>query len=161
MKEREKYLFRYKGHRIKIVHPSHPLLVASQANWDWKTGKKLLWNWQKDYITKFEYCKSPRFSPDGEKVAALVKDEKGYTIAVNGQTWKERFEECGSPQFSPDGEKVAAIVRDEKGHTIAVNGQIWKERFEECGPPRFSPDGKKIMVVVKEGGKYYRLVKEI
>jgi len=35
-------LFRYKDHYIRIVHPSHPLLVASQANWDWKTGKALI-----------------------------------------------------------------------------------------------------------------------
>jgi hypothetical protein len=130
--------------------------------WDWKTKEKFLVDWQKDYREKFKKGVGiPQFSPDGEKIAAWIKDEKGQTIAVNGQTWEERFKSCGDPHFSPDGEKIAACIEDEKGETIAVNGQTWEERFGFCGNPYFSPDGEKIMVIVKKEGKYYRLVKEV
>jgi len=136
---------------------------SPELSWDWDTKEKLLTDWENDYVKRFENCGDPYFSPDGKKIAAMVEDEKGWTIAVNGQTWKERFKCCGNPYFSPDGEKIAAWVwvRYKKGETIAVNGQTWKEGFEECGDPHFSPDGKKIMVVVKKEGKYYRLVKEV
>jgi len=134
---------------------------SPELSWDWDTKEKLVTDWENDYVKRFTICWSPHFSPDGEKIAAQVKDEKGWTIAVNGQTWKERFENCGHPHFSPDGEKIAARVKDEKGWTIAVNGQTWKERFKDCSVPHFSPDGKKIMVIVGKEGKYYRLVKEV
>jgi nucleoside diphosphate kinase len=59
--------------------------------WDWKTKEKFLVDWQKDYIEKFNMEPS-YFSPDGEKIAAWVKDKQGETIAVNGQAWEERFD---------------------------------------------------------------------
>ena len=71
-----------------------------ELSWDWDTEEKLLTDWE------IKYCDDPHFSPDGEKIAASVEDKEGETIAVNGQTWKERFEYCDDPYFSPDGEKI-------------------------------------------------------
>jgi hypothetical protein len=76
--------------------------------WDWETKKKLLTD---DYINnEFINCGSPVFSSDGEKIAIWVRNGQGHTIAVNGQTWKERFDWCSDPVFSPDGKRIMVIV---------------------------------------------------
>ena len=129
--------------------------------WDWEIGKKLIVDWKKDYKERFDDCWPPHFSPDGEKIAALVKIGEKWTVAVDGKPCKEMFDDCWSPQFSPDGKNVAVIVKIGGKKTISVDGKPWEERFDDCWSPQFSPDGKKIMVVIKEGNKYYRLVKEV
>jgi Tol biopolymer transport system component len=96
---------------IELTKKIEMMYRGPELSWDWETKEKLLTDWKKDYKGRFEDCLDPHFSPDGEKIAATVKDKKGWTIAVNGQTWEERFEWCGDPHFSPDGEKIMVIVR--------------------------------------------------
>jgi hypothetical protein len=98
---------------IELTKKIEMMYRGPESSWDWETKEKLLTDREKDYTERFKECEAPNFSPDGKKIAALVKDEKGWTIAVNGQTWEERFILCGDPHFSPDGEKIMVIVRKE------------------------------------------------
>ena len=118
--------------------------------WDWETGEKFLVDWERDYKERFKRCSDPQFSPDGGRVAAKIEDERGHSVAVDGQAWKKRFENCGYPQFSPDGGRIAASIRDEKGWSVAIDGQSWKERFGNCGYPKFSPDGGRIAASIRD-----------
>lgn len=105
-----------------------------------------------------EYVGEPVFSPDGEHVAAIVRDEGRFSIAVDGRPWSSSFETVWDPVFSPDGRTVVARVRGADGYTLAVNGRPWSRRLEMVWDPVFSPDGKRVLVRSVEGGHLLRQV---
>jgi hypothetical protein len=105
-----------------------------------------------------EYVGEPVFSPDGEHVAAIVRDEGRFSIAVDGRPWQHSFETVWDPVFSPDGRTVIAKVRTADGYTLAVNGRPWSRRLELVWDPVFNPDGKRVLVRCVEGGHLLRQV---
>jgi hypothetical protein len=109
----------------------------------------------------------PIFSPDGKKVAAVVKkDEPSYelkpynvwNIILDDHIWPEWFEMVWDPIFSPDGKKVAAKAEKNGKYSLVVNEKVWGKVFDALWPPVFSPDSSKILVRAIEDGKYYRHV---
>ena len=51
---------------------------------------------------------APVFSPDGQRVAAVVKEDNRWTVAVDGVPVKDDFEMVWDPVFSPCGQHVLA-----------------------------------------------------
>jgi hypothetical protein len=100
----------------------------------------------------------PVFSPDGKRVAAIVKDKGKWTIAVDGQPWDEVFDMIWDPHFSPDGSKVAAKAEKNGVFFIVMDGKVAGTSYEACWDPVFSPEGKKILVRAIDAGTYYRRV---
>ena len=94
------------------------------------------------------------FSPDGQSVACLAKD--------NGTPFSGDYEMTWAPVFSPDGTCVAAKVERNGGYTIVVNGVELAEDFKHVWPPVFSSDSSRLLVraVGKENhaDKYFRRV---
>lgn len=91
----------------------------------------------------------------GEKdIAAPVKTEKGWSLAVNGQpVWKD-FNQIWHQRVTPDG-KIAAVVSTEFGKwTVAVDGIPWKRSFQAVLAPFFSPESKKIGAVVRKNNQW-------
>ncbi len=114
----------------------------------------------------------PKFSPDGQKIAAVVASEFGrWTIAVDGSAWKQTFSDTVlDPVFYPDGKRVAAIAKESKDPTnmgsslhsiegndrwtIVVDGIPWNQDFDMIWDPVFSPDGSTVAVKAEINGKY-------
>ena len=114
--------------------------------------------WKKTYG---DCALAPVFSSDGARVAAVVKDDNRWTVAVDGLPWEETFDMVWDPVFSPSGDTVIAKVERKGRYSIAVDGCVWKRDFEALWEPVFSPDGAKLLVRVIDDGRYYRRVVEL
>ena len=111
--------------------------------------------WQKTFGDAVFF---PIFSPDGNRVAAIVIDNDRYTIAVDGKTWDTDFDMLWNLVFSPDGGMISAKAELNGRYMIVVDGRIGKHSFDELWDPVFSPDGTKLLVKCVEDGKYYRRI---
>ena len=103
----------------------------------------------------------PHFCPRGERVAAIVKQDNRWGMAVDGQAWPGTFDMVWDPVFSPSGEHVAAKVEKDGRYTLAVDGRVWSKSFDALWPPAFSPDGSQLLVRAMDGGKAVRSVVEL
>jgi Tol biopolymer transport system component len=100
----------------------------------------------------------PRFSPDGQRLAAVAKNEGVYTILTDDKLWSQRGEMVFPPLFSPDSSHLAARLDCGDGYTMVVNDRLWNRRFQWLWDPVFSPDSKKILIRSVEEGVYHRRV---
>ena len=93
------------------------------SGWDWEIGKKLI----ADISTwegMFENIEEPYASPDGEKVAAVVKTgEMEFSVCENDAPWERRFDKIWYLKFGPDN-RLTALVSDTGAWTVAVDGDI-------------------------------------
>jgi Tol biopolymer transport system component len=109
---------------------------------------------------------SPRFSPDGRRIAYHVDFEgnENHDVVVVGADGRgakkitDSVEDNYSPQFSPDGESIAFIsnrVRDlDNLYTVGSKGGKMKRLTNEPLPVRqfaWSPDGMRIAYVTGVG----------
>ncbi|MFH1132416.1 MAG: WD40 repeat domain-containing protein [Pseudomonadota bacterium] len=103
---------------------------------------------------------APVFSSDGQRVAAAVRDEGSWSVAVDGKRWSMLFDMVWNPVFNPNGNMVAAKVQQDGKFAIAVDGRIWEQGFcfDSLSDPVFSSDGKKLLVCGIEEGKCFRRV---
>jgi hypothetical protein len=100
----------------------------------------------------------PVFSPDGRRVAAAVRSNGEWSVAVNGEAWNATFDMVWDPVFSPGGDRVAARVEKNGALSLAIDGRLSRRRYEMLWNPLFSPDGKKLLIRAVEKGKYVRSV---
>jgi Tol biopolymer transport system component len=101
---------------------------------------------------------APVFSPDGQRVAAIVKDKDRWTVAVDGVPLKESFEMIWDPVFSPCGQQVLAMAEDSGRFVILANGRKYHKQFQKLWNPVFSPDGRNVLLKFIEDDKYCRQV---
>jgi len=139
--------------------------AKTPAGWTLVMNGKPIWG-------KFVQVLYPKFSPDGQRVAAVVAPDFGkWTVAVDGSPWGRTFSDAvWPPVFSPDGRRVAAIVKESKqpmhmqsalhnipGNdrwTIVVDGTPWQEDFDMIWEPVFSPGGDTVAAKAERNGKY-------
>ena len=89
-------------------------------NWDWETPEKrfAVGAWRDTY----GWVEEPYVSPDGEKIAAIVRlEDETFSVCVNGDVWPSSFEKIWHLRFAPDG-RLTALVCDEMEWTLAVDG---------------------------------------
>lgn len=128
-------------------------------SWDWESKEKMLADTAK-WKDKFEDVWEPYISPDGEKIASIVKVGEGeFNIAVNEGTWEEPFEKIWYSRFSPDSRLTALITKDMEW-TMAVDGKPWEQMYEYIWDTKFSADGKIIAATTKLDGVYGITVNE-
>ena len=117
--------------------------MVDKKSWDWETQEKTISN-TGTWKDKFEWVEEFEASPDGEKVAAVVKTGEGeFNVSVNGETWEAPFEKIRYLRFVPDG-RLACFASTESEWTVAVDGQAWENKFGFIWNMKFSPDGKNI-----------------
>ncbi len=86
---------------------------------------------------------APLFSPDGSKVAYVLKVDKKWSVWINDKRVSPEFDEeiwGDSLIFSPDGSRLAYTVRYSNAPSIWINDKL---RFNNAGGLVFSPDGSK------------------
>ncbi len=128
-------------------------------SWDWESKEKMLADTAK-WKDKFEDVWEPYISPDGEKIASIVKVGEGeFNIAVNEGTWEEPFEKIWYSRFSPDSRLTALITKDMEW-TMAVDGKPWEQMYEYIWDTKFSDDGKVIAATTKLDSVYGITVNE-
>jgi hypothetical protein len=126
-------------------------------SWDWGSEEKMLAEPAK-WKDQFEDVWEPYVSPDGEKIASIVKIGEGeFNMCVNGSTWEEPFEKMWYSRFAPDGRLTALISKDMEW-TIAVDGAALEKTYEYIWDVKFSADGKTIAATVKQDGAYGMLI---
>ena len=122
-------------------------------SWDWGSEEKMLAEPAK-WKDQFEDVWEPYVSPDGEKIASIVKIGEGeFNICVNGNTWEEPFDKMWYSRFSPDGRLTALISKDAEW-TMAVDGVALDETYDYIWETKFSADGKTIAAIVNQDGVY-------
>jgi hypothetical protein len=100
----------------------------------------------------------PVFSADGRRVAAGVRHEGRWGIAVDGVVWPERYDMVWDPVFSPESDRVVAKVERDGRFAIAVDGAIWSPWYESLWDPILSAAGDKLLIRAVEDGAYVRHV---
>ncbi|HAS88035.1 MAG TPA: hypothetical protein DCS48_01815 [Desulfovibrio sp.] len=100
-------------------------------------------------------------SPDGNRAAALGKDDKAYTVMCDGKVWSGVYEMAWKPVFSPDSSKVAAKVEKNGRYTVVLDGKPYGQDFDQCWEPVFSPDSSKVLIRAIDDGKFIRIVAEV
>ena len=122
--------------------------MGEQQNWDWQVGEKLVTDlneWKQNYANVYDEV----VSHDGEKMAAIVKDEEGkLTCCVNGSPWEGKYEKVYSVRFAPDDRLVAITMADDEW-TVLVDGLAWEQTFEYVWNLQFARDGNVIAAQVK------------
>ncbi len=98
----------------------------------------------------------PVFSPDSRRLAAVVKSDNRWGIAVDGESWEETFSMAWDPVFSPDSRRVAAKLEKDGTYGVYLDGRLLAGGYSQLWNPVFSPDGKHLMLRYVSGGKYYR-----
>jgi WD40 repeat protein len=98
------------------------------------------------------------FSPDGERIAALGKDDETFRVVVDGTPWSEKWDMIWKPVFSPNGAEIAAKVEKNGQYTYSVNNHTWSETFDAAWDPVFSPDGTHLMLRTVKDGSYIRRI---
>ena len=131
--------------------------MVNIERWDWTSEHKMLADTTK-WKDQFEDVWEPYISPDGEKIASIVKVGEGeFNICVNGNTWEESFEKMWYSRFSPDG-RLTALVSKDMEWTMAVDGAALEETYEYIWDTKFSANGKVIAAAVKKDDAYFVLV---
>ncbi|MBT9448223.1 MAG: WD40 repeat domain-containing protein, partial [Desulfobacterales bacterium] len=122
--------------------------MVNIQKWDWNTKEKMVAD-TTGWPNQFEDVQEPYVSPDGEKIASIVKQGEGeYSVCVNGETWEEPFEKLWSCKFTPDG-RVSVLSSRDMEWTMTVDGEPWETAYEYIWDPKFSADGKLIVATVK------------
>jgi len=116
-----------------------------------------------------------RSSPDGSRIAFLMKDKDGivqlWTISPNGgeplQITHNSWSIASAFTWSPDGSYIAHVMDNSVAMTEVATGKTFRltPRSDDVNAPRpeacvFSPDGKKIAYIrrVPSDGKVYNQI---
>ena len=122
-------------------------------SWDWNAGKREIAQFG-SWPTSFDWVEEPYASPDGEKIAAVVKTgEMEFSVCVNGTAWENTFDKVWYLRFAPDG-RLTGIVSDTGQWTLAVDGAAWEEQFDYIWDTQFTRDGQTIVCAVQQGMQY-------
>jgi formylglycine-generating enzyme required for sulfatase activity/Tol biopolymer transport system component len=93
-----------------------------------------------------------RFSPDGQRLAAVVRDGPGYRVVVDGIPHNRVYQAIPRLRFSPDGQRLAYVGAGTGGIAL-VEGKgekVYPETF--LRDLRFSPDGKRLALATQGAG---------
>lgn len=131
--------------------------MGDSSSWDWEIGKRLIADVGR-WPEIFPWVEEPCVSPDGEKIAAVVKtDEAAFSVCVNGVAWENTFDKIWYLRFAPDG-RASAIVSDTGEWTLALDGEAWEERFDYLWNPLVAAGGGHIVAAAQKAMKYFAVM---
>ncbi|MBF0243403.1 MAG: PD40 domain-containing protein [Desulfamplus sp.] len=114
-------------------------------SWNWDKGKKEVGKFS-DWRDKFSYIEDISFSPDGEKIAAIVKNEDmEFTVStqsegVEPETWESGYDKVWNLRFGPDG-RLSAFVSDTGEWKVSTDDNIWENGYDFIWNMRFNKSG--------------------
>lgn len=133
--------------------------MHNSNSWNWEIGKKVVADIG-EVKRKFEYMEEPYASPDGEKVAAIIKNEEAeFGVCVNENLWENTFDKIWYLRFGPDN-RLTALASSMAEWTVAVDDAPWENKYEFVWDTRFSPDGQNIIVAAKQEMKYLAVIND-
>jgi len=134
--------------------------MQNNEHWDWAPGTKSIANLG-EWLSAFEAVEEPYVSPDGEKIAAIVKvDEGSYSVCVNSVPWESPFDKIWSLRFSPENLPVAIVSADAMW-TVAIEGIPWENQFEFVWDLQFARSGSSISVAAQNSRSYFAVSDDI
>jgi roadblock/LC7 domain-containing protein len=87
---------------------------------------------------------NPVFSADGTRFAYVAKDDKKWSVVLDGHAGPE-YDQIYRVIFSPDGKRLAYAAKKGKEWVVVVDGQEGAAyQSIGIGSPVFSPDSKRI-----------------
>ncbi|MBF0378360.1 MAG: WD40 repeat domain-containing protein [Desulfamplus sp.] len=122
--------------------------------WDWDIGKKEVADLGK-WRDKFQYIEELRVSHDGEKVAAIVKNEDmEFTVCVQSQvnepeTWENSYDKVWNLKFGPD-DRLSALVSDTGEWTVSTDDETWENGYDFIWNMKFNSNGNIAVSAQKE-----------
>ena len=102
----------------------------------------------------FDFAWNLTFSRNGESIAANVRKDMDYAVALNGKIWEKTYPDARTVSLSPEGRHTAAPVQTERlaeadifafqggVYTVAVDGEPWADTFLTVWDTAFSDDGR-------------------
>jgi hypothetical protein len=96
------------------------------------------------------------FSPDGDRIAAVVAPRYGrWTVAIDGLPWEQHFKDMVTDAvFSPNGKRVGALAKEGQNWYVVTDGIPWSNSFDMAWQPVFSPDGEHVAAKIEKNGKF-------
>lgn len=136
----------------KINNYSKGINMDDSHSWDWETSEKKIrldeWKSSVQWVEEFYV------SPDGEKVAAIVKvDDEDFSVCVNGDLWESRYEKIWHLRFSPNN-CATALAANMDEWTVAVDDLAWENTFDYIWDMKFSADGEKTGIAFQKESEY-------
>ncbi len=128
--------------------------MSDYDKWDWNTGVKQvadIGDWQE----KFPYIEEFRVSPDGEKIAAIVKnDDMEFTVCIQNQgeeltTWENGYDKVWNLQFGADN-RLSALVSDTGEWKVCTDGETWENGYDFLWNMTFHHNGEIAVSAQKE-----------
>jgi len=131
------------------------------TSWDWEVREKCIADlgaWK----SRYAWVEEPYVSPDGEKIAAVIKlpGEETFSLCENGIPWESSFDRVWYLRFTPDN-RLTAFVSEIGGWSLAVDGRTSENKFDFAWDTHFSADGKKIVHAAQKEGKYFAVCNDI
>ncbi len=129
-------------------------LVSSMGTWTLAIDGQI---WPQEY----EYIWQPRVGLSGEHIAAAVKVDGQYGMAVDGQNWEHLFPNATGFTATPEADRTAAVVQTQpldqgdvetfkKGiFSVAVDGRVWEETFLNVWDPCLRDSGESVAATVR------------
>ncbi|MBF0301447.1 MAG: PD40 domain-containing protein [Desulfamplus sp.] len=119
--------------------------MSDYEEWNWDIGKKQvadLSGWQE----QFPYIEELRVSSDGERVAAIVKNEDmEFTVCIQSEgeeleTWETGYDKAWNLQFGPD-DRLSALVSDTSEWKVCTDGETWENGYDFLWNMTFNTNG--------------------
>jgi hypothetical protein len=129
----------------------------NRSDWDWSPGEKIiadLQQWRKN----FHEVEAPCVSPDGERIAAVVRMQDAPSfICETKSAWKRGFDKIWGLRFLPDN-RLLAIVSAAGKWTVAVEGVPWENWFDFVWDVHVCGAGCNIVAAAQNGGAYFAVL---
>lgn len=109
-------------------------------------------------LTFSDYVSDPIFSPDGNRIACIFKENGRWGAAVDGKAWDCMFDMAWQPVFSNSGSHLAFKVKIDGSYHIAVDGIVLDAKYDDIANPMFSPDSSSMLIRGRQGDIYNREV---
>jgi hypothetical protein len=126
--------------------------MDDQKHWDWALGTRVVADLQ-TRKGEFEWREEFQVSPNGERIAAVVKRGDTSTVCVSGDFWDLEFEKIWYLRYSPDG-RLTALVLVEDEWTLVVDEKLWPNTFTYLWGTTFDRTGENIAAAVQQEMRY-------
>ncbi len=108
--------------------------MGNDDNLGWDTGKQQVADLNR-WKERFSYIEEIHVSPDGERVAAIVKNEDmEFTVCFQSQgnepeTWENSYEKAWNLRFGPDG-CLSVFVSDSGEWKVSTDDNPWENGYD-------------------------------
>lgn len=138
------------------------VLASSMGAWTLRVQDEA---WPEEY----EYIWDTKFSEDGQVIAAAVKKDGAYAMALNGAAWQTYFVNATGYTLSSNGKGSACVVQTQsldEGDiesfaqgifSVALNGQAWARSFLNVWDPALDPLGEHVAATVRLNRQEYSI----